>query len=276
MKPSQKIAAAAATVALGGAAAWALRSWSRDKPGSEERERIGYPPLDTLKPVGEDVWVVDSGPISASGLSIPVRMTVMRLSDGALLLHSPSRMTDSLEAELRRLGPVVHMVAPTTAHWTFLPEWQEAFPDAKVWAVPGLRERAQVQLSDLRIDHDLDERAPQAWAAEIEQGLVRGAGFEEAYFFHRPSGTLVLTDLIQNLESHKLPPVTAAFAKLARATEGRTAAHVRAATALGGEEAKERIRYLVSLQPEKVIFAHGSWFETDGAERLRQAFRWAL
>jgi hypothetical protein len=261
--------------AIASTAAYLWNRWEQDKPRPDERERIAYPPLDTPKVVRENIWIVDSGPMKAGGLSLPIRMTIIRLTDGGLWLHSPTPLTDSVTTELERLGPVSYLVAPTLAHWTFLPEWQRAFPGAEVWAVPSLKSRAQVRASGLRIDHEIGERPPEAWVEEIDQGIVRGgAGFQEAWFLHRKSRTLVLTDLIQNLEPAKLPPVTAALAVLSRAASGRTAAHVRVATALGGAEAKEQVRRLVSLEPERVIFAHGSWFESKGAERLRRAFSW--
>jgi hypothetical protein len=33
---------------------------------------------------------------------------------------------------------------------------------------------------------------------------------------------------------------------------------------------------MIAWDPERVIFAHGRWYDADGAARLRQAFRWAL
>lgn len=274
MNNSMKLLSAAAAAGL---AAYALRALARGAPRPEEQDRIGYPPFDTLKTVGDDIWIVDSGPIKAVGLSVPVRMTVMRLSTGELLLHSPTRLTDGLVAELNELGPVRYLVAPTTAHWTFLPGWQRDFPQAEVWAVPGLRERPQVRSSGLRIDHDLGDEAPEVWATDVEQGLVRGgAGFTEAYILHRKTRTLVLSDLIQNLETNKLPPLTRGLASVVRANTGRTAAHVRLVTALGGAEAKEQIEHLLSLRPGRVTFAHGAWFDTNASERLRAGVRLAL
>ena len=83
-----------------------------------------YPPLDTLKPVAQDVWIVDSGPLHYLGVELPTRMTVIRLRSGALWLHSPTRATESLQAEIDRLGPVGHIVAPNIAHWVSVKEWQ--------------------------------------------------------------------------------------------------------------------------------------------------------
>jgi hypothetical protein len=37
-----------------------------------------YPPLDTLKPVAPDVWIVD-GPLIRFGVQFPTRMTIIRI-----------------------------------------------------------------------------------------------------------------------------------------------------------------------------------------------------
>lgn len=47
-----------------------------------------YHPLNALKPVVENVWVVDAR-IPNSYFEMPIRMTVIRLPGGNLLLHSP-------------------------------------------------------------------------------------------------------------------------------------------------------------------------------------------
>lgn len=260
-----------------GAGAYAARRWAQDKPSREDRERISYPPTDTPKSIDEAIWIVDGNPVRPMGLSIPIRMTVIRLTNGDLLLHSPIQMTESLAQQIEELGPIRHLVAPGIAHWTFLTDWQKAYPKALTWAVPHLRDRPQVRKSGVRIDRELSDAAPEEWSQDIELGLVRGGGgFCEAYLLHRASRTLVLTDLVQNLEQDKLPPVTAAAAKLTRATRGETAAHVRAAILLGGNEAKESIRQMIALQPDRVIFAHGAWFAEEGAALLRHAFNWLI
>lgn len=33
---------------------------------------------------------------------------------------------------------------------------------------------------------------------------------------------------------------------------------------------------MLKRQPERVIFAHGRWYETNGSAELRRAFRWVL
>lgn len=234
-----------------------------------------YPPLDTLKPLAEKVWIVDSGPLVAMGMELPLRMTVVQLENGDVLLHSPTRWTSGLAQALEAIGPIRHLVAPNIAHWTFLEEWQRAFPDATTWSAPGLRERRQVRQSGVRIDRDLADAAPPEWAAEMDQGIVRGgAGFREAYFFHRSSRTLVLVDLIENLQPDKLPPLTRAAMRLAAATDGTTARHLRVILRLGGTTMVSALRRLIAFDPERVVVAHGAILEDRGGDRLRHAFAW--
>src|SRR5918993_3242039 len=112
---------------------------------------VTYPPLDVPKPVAENVWIVDSGPHRMLGLPMPVRMTVIRLGGGDLWLHSPTRFDEGLRREMEAVGRIRHLVAPSIAHWSFLQEWQRNCPDAVTWAAPGLRERAPVRKSGVRL-----------------------------------------------------------------------------------------------------------------------------
>jgi hypothetical protein len=236
-----------------------------------------YPPVDVLKPVAEGVWIVDSGPLTAYGLVLPIRMTVVRLSSGDLWLHSPTRFDGELKREMEKIGAIRHLVAPDIAHWKYLAEWQRACPDATAWAAPGLRERAQVKQSPVRLARDLGEDAPPEWAADMDQVVVPGGfGFSEIDFFHKPSRTLVLTDLIVNLEPQKLPPLGRAAAALAGvlAPDGKAPLYLRLILRMRGEEAARAAARMVAWAPERVIFSHGSWFERDGTAQLRRAFAW--
>ena len=53
-----------------------------------------YDPLGVLKPVAENIWIVDGPEIrfryALLRIPFPTRMTVVRLPDGGLWLHSPT------------------------------------------------------------------------------------------------------------------------------------------------------------------------------------------
>jgi hypothetical protein len=230
------------------------------------------------KPVVEGVWIVDSGPLRIMGAPLPVRMTVIRLSNGDLWLHSPTRYDDSLRAELERNGRIRHLVAPDIAHWTFMQDWQQRCPDAVTWAAPGLRDRAQVKKSGVRFDRDLGPAPPPEWADDMEQAVVPGMGFAEVAFFHKPSRTLILTDLVQNLEPEKLPMLMRQVARLTGilAPDGGTPIYLRMILRAKRRAAATAVTRMLAWNPERVVFSHGRWFDQGAAAALRRSFSWLV
>ena len=239
----------------------------------ETSKRTGYPPFDTPKAVADDIWIVDGGPLHPGGIALPVRMTVVRLASGELWLHSPIRFSGALAARLAELGPIRHLVAPNIGHWTLISEWQRHVPEAITWAAPNLSQRRQVRKSDVRIDRELGEDAP-PWAEDLDMVIVPGAGgFREAVFLHRASRTLILTDLVQSLEPDRVPARTRLFARATGTLFPRATApiYLRASLRLGGAPTKKALLRLFDWHPERVIFAHGRWFDEDGAAALKKA-----
>jgi hypothetical protein len=76
-----------------------------------------------------NLLIVESGPLG-SWMRLPIRMTIIRLSSGALWLHSPTRLAPGLGTEINVLGAVGHLVAPNSARWMHLEAWQRAHPNA--------------------------------------------------------------------------------------------------------------------------------------------------
>jgi len=239
---------------------------------------LSYPPLDQPKEVADGVWIVDAAPIHAGGIPLPLRMTVLRLSGGELLLHSPVPYHPGLQRAVESLGRIGHLVAPSIGHWLFLKDWQAACPNAITWAVPGLEDRSQVRRSGLAIDAELSDRPPRVWANEIDQVLVAGPVFKEICLFHRPSRTLLLTDLIINLEGDLLPVFARPLARLLGivAPEGRAPLYLRLLLRLNHRDTVRAAQRLVAFNPDRVIFAHGHWFDRDAAGELRRSLAWIL
>ncbi|MGH9884857.1 MAG: DUF4336 domain-containing protein, partial [bacterium] len=104
---------------------------------------------------------------------IPVRMTVIRLGDGRLILHSPGPLSSELRAELDALGPVGFIVVPK-AHGRFAGEAAQSYPDAQP------------------LGASLADRPPSAWDDQVESHLVLGFRLHEVVLFHRASRTLLL------------------------------------------------------------------------------------
>lgn len=233
---------------------------------------------DVLTQIADDIWLVDAGTIDAAGMPLPVRMVVIRLATGDLVLHSPTRYSAGLRQELQAIGPIRYLLAPSIAHWMFLPDWQTALPDAKLLAVVGLGRRAQVRKSGLRIDGELDGQVPAAWAGQLDTVLISAPPYAEIALFHRVSRTLILTDLVQNLDPARLPPLPRLIARQLGVTapDGRAPVYLRLLVRLWGGSVSRAAARLVAFAPDRVLFSHGEWFDHDATARLRQSLRWLL
>lgn len=241
-----------------------------------------YEPIDVMQSIAPDVWVVD-GPIIEMdfplGMKVPfpTRMTIVRLGSGELWVHSPIRLTPELQRAVEAQGPIAHLVSPNFIHYAGIPQWAAAFPRAKCWAAPGVRERATKHGIDVRFDADLEDAPPADWSDDLDQLIFEGSKVvREVVFFHRSSRTAILTDLIENFE---LDRVASRWKWLIRLTgalhpDGKAPIDMRM-TFLGGKNrARASLRRLLAWEPERVILAHGKWYDQDGTAELRRAFRW--
>ncbi len=148
-----------------------------------------------LKPIVDNVWCAES---SLDFPRLPLRMTVVRLVNGDLWIHSPVKMDQTLVTEIKALGEVKHIIAPNLFHNLFVEEAKKHFPGAQLYAAPGLEDRRR----DIFWDQHLTRTAPPAWSNDFEQHLIEGASsINEVVFFHKASRTLITTDMVFNLQS---------------------------------------------------------------------------
>jgi hypothetical protein len=238
-----------------------------------------YEPVNVLKPVAADLWIVDGPQIEfgVGPLKFPftTRMTVLRLSNGDLVLHSPVALTPGLRSAIELLGPVRFLVAPNSLHYWWLPDWKAAMPGAQVLAVRGLRERAK---RPIEVDGLLVERNS-PWPGDIDLLVVRGDVLTEAVFFHRATRTLILTDLIENFEARRVH--NRFFRLLVRLAgvvdpDGKAPIDMRLSFLRRRKALRSAVQQMLAWQPERVIIAHGRWYDKDGVNELRRAFRWVL
>ncbi|MCP5067136.1 MAG: DUF4336 domain-containing protein, partial [bacterium] len=165
-----------------------------------------------MQQLHSDLWVTDS-PLRFFGVEIGARMTVIRLPGPKILLHSPIAPTPELVDEVKALGPVAYIVAPNRFHHLSVGEWAGACPEALVYAAPGLDEKR----SDLTISGVLRDEPEPGWTDTVDQLLVNGfALMNEVVFFHRPSSTLIATDLAFNIGASS-PPLTRLAFRMSRA-----------------------------------------------------------
>jgi hypothetical protein len=239
-----------------------------------------YEPINVYKPLAPDIGIVD-GPfeyLTVGGITMPLpfttRMTVVRLSNGDLFLHSPIKFDETLAKELHGLGTVRHLVSPNQFHYAHIAEWARAFPETISWASPHVRQRARARHIDIIFTRDLEDGAPEEWRGEIDQLLFPGGYFKEFIFFHKASSTLIVTDTIINLELDKISEPWRTAAKLTGMyhPSGQIFFGMRLPLLFQPGKAKSAIGKIHSWQPQRILLSHGRWFDADTDEVIQRIF----
>ena len=148
-----------------------------------------------LREIDTGIWAAEA-PQKFLGAEVGTRMTVIKLADGTLFVHSPVQLDNEIRASLDRVGPVRHVVAPNRYHHLYAADYVRNYPEAKLYAAPGLEAKRR----DLHFDSILGDEAPVPWRGQIDQLVFRGfSPLNETVFFHRASRTVLFTDLLFNL-----------------------------------------------------------------------------
>jgi len=224
-----------------------------------------------LTALAEDLWVRDQ-PQRFYGVEVGTRMTVVRLADGGLWLHSPVRPTPELRAAVDALGPVRWLVAPNRWHHLYVGDWQAAYPGAEAYGAPRLAKKRP----DLKLAGELGDAAPAGWAGQIDQHARGGAPMmSEVVFLHRKSRSLIVSDTAHNF-GDGTPAGTRAFFTLLGGWRGfRTTAADRMVTR-NRDEARASLERMLAWDFDRIVVCHGAVLGSGGKEALRRAYDWLL
>lgn len=98
----------------------------------------------------------------------------------------------------------------------------------------------------------------------------------EFEFFHLASRTLILTDLIENFEPEKLNVGMRWLARVGGVLDpdGKTPCDMRLTFLRNKDQIRATIQTMISWKPERIVIAHGRWYDSNGVAELKRAFRW--
>ncbi|HSZ50915.1 MAG TPA: DUF4336 domain-containing protein [Caulobacteraceae bacterium] len=227
-----------------------------------------------LQSFGPEIWLTDGSDVEVAGFRYPTRMAVIRLSGGGLLVWSPVALSQTLRTHLQGLGEVGYLVAPNSLHHVFLAEWRQAYPQARLYAAPGLRSRRK----DIEFDADLSDAPPPEWAEDLDQVLIPGNWITtEVVFFHRPSGAVLFTDLIQQFPRGWFRGWRSIVARLDLMTQPEPSVPRKFRLAfVDRRAARTALQRVLAWPSSKVVMAHGRPVESDGHAFIARAFRWLM
>jgi hypothetical protein len=221
--------------------------------------------------LAENIWVAER-PQTFYGLPVGTRMTVIRLSGGRLLLHSPVELDAELRAELDAIGRVQYAVAPNRVHHLYAGDVAKVYPESTLWIGPGLERKRP----DLRFEEILGDEAPEEWREEVGQVFFRGRPYEnEVVFFHRASRTLILCDLAFNFGPSS-PAPTRLLMRLLRSYGRFGPSKLDPLLIRDRDAARKSLERILAWDFDRVVVAHGEILESGGREALRAGYSWLL
>ena len=229
---------------------------------------------------GPGLWIVDGPVVAIGGFQYRTRMAVARLShDSSAWIWSPIPLTKELVTEILEIvGPVKHIVSPNKLHHLNLQQWSDRFPEARVYAPPGLKGRFVVK--DLHFTDELDDAEPiEAFVADFDQITFRNSfTMEEVVFFHKPSRTALFCDLIQRYKECECKGwrgIKRRWDGLVGETGGTPREWIWSFRR-GKSNYQEARKTIVSeWKPDRMIVAHGECVQEKATLVISQALKWA-
>lgn len=202
-----------------------------------------------------------------NGLPVTTHMTVARLADGGLWLHSPVPLSSGQQAAIEALGPVRHIVAPSKTHHLFLADCARAFPAATLHGAPGLPAK-RPDVAGLR---ELSMQAGGPWAGELEGLLFEGIPFaNETLWFHHRTRTLIVTDLLQWWPGSIALPARL-YARLTGVRQQLAVPRTVRLLVRDHEAARRSARRILDWPFERVTVAHHAVVERDARQQVERA-----
>jgi hypothetical protein len=199
---------------------------------------------------------------------------VIRLADGKLVLHSPTKPTLELRAEVDALGKVGAIVAPSWWHDLYLSDYVRIYPTAALYGAKTLTRWNQ----SLPFTAELSDIAPTMWERDVEQHQVEGIGLflDEVVFYHRPSRSLIVADLLFNFSDNDAP-ITRFLARFVIGPyPGCRFAYLYRPVITDSKRFRASVERILAWDFDQIIVGHGAIVRTNGKEIFRAAFRWLL
>lgn len=215
-----------------------------------------------LQPVCENLWLM-AYPLRMLGSDLRRNVTIIRLQSGKLIIHSTAPFTAEDVSAIRALGEPGWILDGILRHDTFAQNGRDAFPEIPYLAPEGFSEVVGFPTTPI-------VPAPAEWDGELVALEIQGIPeARDTALLHRPSRTLILTELIFNFGNDE-PLWTEILLRVAIGSQHHPGMSRPFKAGVKDEAAfKESLQTVLSWDFDRVIVGHGDIIETGGKEKLR-------
>ncbi|MDQ6859922.1 MAG: hypothetical protein M3032_02020 [Verrucomicrobiota bacterium] len=212
-----------------------------------------------MKQIAENVWTLRY-PLPVLGHDFGRNVSVVRLHDGRLVIHSTAPFTALDVAAIRGLGNPGWILDATLFHDSFARQGCRAFERLPYLAPPGGKTVAEAPTRPLT-------PPPPEWSGELDVFPLAGMPqVREHVMYHRPSRTLIVCDFFFNLGPRPATFTESVWRFVMRLRNGigmsaffRFLIRDRAAFV-------ESLRPILALDFERIIVGHGDIIEDNAKE----------
>lgn len=228
----------------------------------EEWTVLPHSPIEKLE---ENLWCVTG---TLPGMSLKRVMTLIRLDDGRVVVHSAIALDDASMSEVEAWGKPAVLLVPNTFHRLDAPAYVSRYPDLQVHCPLGGRKKIEDVVTVAGTYDDLGDLPGLRWE------YLNGIGKAEAVFSVKAGAgtTLVFNDAVFNMP-HGRGLSGFIFRYLTQSTGGPRVTRLFRLFALKDRDAFRAHLNRLAETPglNRVIVSHHRMISEDPAGTLRKA-----
>lgn len=227
----------------------------------EEWTVLSHGPIEKLEP---NLWTVMG---TLRGMSLKRVMTLARLGDGGIVIHSAVALDEASMTEIEEWGRPAVLLVPNVYHRLDAPAYAARYPDLRVLCPRGGRSKIE-DVVTVDGDYDAFEGDPTVTLQYLE-GVRKAEG---VMIVRSPSGaTLVFNDAVFNMPHGKGVPGLI-FRYITSSTGGPKVTRLYRTLAIRDKEAFRTNLETLSETPDltRIIVSHHRMITERPAEVLRE------
>lgn len=222
---------------------------------------IGTIMISELKEIGTNCWVIEETKCSPLGR----RMTIIKCGS-ELFIHSCIKLEETTLSTLTQLGHIRWILVPNFYHMKDVLWYSQQFPDADIIATtPLLKKLYSIGIKKAQV---LPDYCSESLLTHITFKIMESVKHTEIECFHDASKTLILTDLIFNLDSHKMGLIGKLFHRINQSDRLGITRLFKTFFMLNRDILKEELHELMGLNFTTIIMSHGTIITDHAKEKL--------